>query len=297
MRQQTPIPVKPFANFKWQWASFAPTESINDPVVLLGVLFRMRKLEGRYKFSSKEFNAELADLSASLSDSVGIDLASRGGERNVMRNSGQYWKALNLIPKDTHGNITLTDFGRRVADRSISQTEFSALTVMTLRLPNKAIQSEAICHDWEAAGLSIYPLRLILAVYHKTDYLTAEELQRVVIPLSGVKGTGIDTYVSCITDFRAGSLDISSWPDCCPASNDRRMAREFLLFLANYGYLNYEKYEKSHPGRFVFNQDIEEEILSIISGFAVRMDIHTLFDTGHLRISASGIVELSRRAA
>ena len=53
------IPQKPFPNFKWKWASFAPTESINDPVVLLGVLFRMEKLEGKYAFSSKEFEKEM----------------------------------------------------------------------------------------------------------------------------------------------------------------------------------------------------------------------------------------------
>ena len=87
------IPQKPFPNFKWQWASFAPTESINDPVVLLGVLFRMAKLEGKYKFSSNEFTQELSSLSCDLQDSVGINLADRGGDRNIMRNSQQYWNA------------------------------------------------------------------------------------------------------------------------------------------------------------------------------------------------------------
>lgn len=41
------IPTLPFPNFKWKWACYACTEGINDPVVLLGVLFRMAKLEGR----------------------------------------------------------------------------------------------------------------------------------------------------------------------------------------------------------------------------------------------------------
>ncbi len=34
------IPVKPFDDFKWKWASWQCTEGINDPVVLLGILFR-----------------------------------------------------------------------------------------------------------------------------------------------------------------------------------------------------------------------------------------------------------------
>jgi len=145
MLDKTFIPQKPFPDFKWQWATFAPTESINDPVVLLGVLFRMEKLEGRYSFSSEEFNHELVSLSEDIKDSIGVNLASRGGERNLMRNSGQYWKSLNLIPRDSHGLIKLTDYGRKVARREISQTEFSAITVMTLRLPNPSIQTTNIC--------------------------------------------------------------------------------------------------------------------------------------------------------
>lgn len=35
---------------------------------------------------------------------------------------------------------------------------------------------------------------------------------------------------------------------------------------------------------------------TIANGFAMRTDIHTLFDTGHLRISPEGVVELSQRA-
>ena len=52
------IPQKPFPDFKWQWATFAPTESINDPVVQLGVLFRMEKLE-----TSKELRTIIIPLS------------------------------------------------------------------------------------------------------------------------------------------------------------------------------------------------------------------------------------------
>ena len=35
---------------------------------------------------------------------------------------------------------------------------------------------------------------------------------------------------------------------------------------------------------------------SAANGFAMRLDIHMLFDTGHLRISPEGTVELSGRA-
>ena len=48
------VPAKPFPDFKWKWACLQCTEGINDPVILLGVLFRMKKLEGRgLKYSSQ----------------------------------------------------------------------------------------------------------------------------------------------------------------------------------------------------------------------------------------------------
>lgn len=376
MLAKTFIPQKPFADFKWQWATFAPTESINDPVVLLGVLFRMEKLEGQFSYSSDEFNKELISLSDDIKDSIGVNLASRGGERNVMRNSQQYWKSLNLIPKKTHGVIQLTDYGRRVARHEISQTEFSAITIMTHRLPNPNIQQESICRQWIEAGITLYPLKLILSIARKTGFLTSKELCSVIIPLSCSPQATIQDYVNFIGWYRSGELDVSQWPNCCDKANDRRMAREFLLFLANYGYLTMGE-GNNNDAPFHFNTDIAEEIDTILSGtainptiesairllntsevisdverkrvqhtpsrphqaqfrkavlqacercvitnvtmpevleaahikpykyhgedtiangFAMRLDIHMLFDTGHLRISPDGVIDLSKRA-
>lgn len=376
MLDKTFIPQKPFADFKWQWATLTPTESINDPVVLLGVLFRLEKLEGKCSFSSDEFTQELQSLSNDIKDSIGVNLAGRGGDRNVMRNSQQYWKSLNLIPKDTHGLIQLTDFGRKVARREISQTEFSAVTVMTLQLPNANIQSDETCRQWEKAGILLKPLKLILSIVRELEYITLRELRTIVIPLSGTPNATLQDYVNFINWYRAGELDVSHWPDCCEKSNDRRMAREFLLFLDYYGYLVMEEGSRE-DARFRFNESIADEIEILLSGivtsptieqavrllnssdvisdverkrlqtvrnrphqaqfrrdvlaackrcvitnvtmpevleaahikpykyhgedtaangFAMRLDIHTLFDTGHLRISPEGTVELSGRA-
>lgn len=106
------VPELPFPDFKWKWACLQCTEGIDDPVVLLGVLFRMRKLEGKgLKYSSPEFAKELTELSDDIKDSIGVDLARRTGERNLIRNSGQYWRAVGLIPAGDHsGEIRLTDF-------------------------------------------------------------------------------------------------------------------------------------------------------------------------------------------
>ena len=377
------VPVKPFPNFKWKWACLQCTEGINDPVVLLGVLFRMRKLEGKgLKYSSPEFANELVELSHDISDSVGVDLARRTGERNLIRNSGQYWKAVGLIPDDSKGLIRLTDFGRRVADHDISQTEFSAITIQTFKLPNRHIQSESECLNWESHSLVIYPLRIILSIVMELNnrgqgYLTTEELTKIIIPLSGCHAQIID-YVNFIVWYRSGEITISNWPNCCEEANDFRIAREYLLFLENYGYLEKAEGHTRETERYHLNTFIENEIAEILAtpitdaslqtilnqirtsdiaseverkrvqsfrinrpnqakfrhdvlaacqrcvitnvtmpevleaahikpfkyngedtvanGFAMRTDIHTLFDTGHLRISETGVVELSSRA-
>ena len=368
------VPKLPFVDFKWKWASYAPTEGINDPVVLLGILFRMAKLEGRYKYSSDEFTNELIQLSNDLKGSgVNIDLENRTGERNIIRNSGQYWKALNLIPQEkTGGVITLTPFGRKVANHIISQTEFSTETIITFTLPNVVSDSRER-ELWDKAGLKLYPLKLILKIVNqlaywdtKQAYLTPYELAKIVVPLSGVTNQSLEIYTDCIRLFRENRLSLANWPNCCPEANDFRMVREFLLFLSNYGYLVQTEGENRETERYDLNFSLKHEIETIINskheisssvvsdterkivtstryrpnqarfrkdvlrackrciisnidmpevleaahikpyryngadtvdnGFAMRMDIHFLFDSGHLRISETGDVFLSEKA-
>lgn len=380
------IPTKPFKNFKWKWASLQCTERLNDPVILLGVLFRMRKLEllnRNLKYSSPEFAHEMQELSSDVSDSIRVNLGGRVGERNIIRNSSQYWRAVGLIPNDRSGRIHLTEFGRKVADREISQTEFAAITIQTFRLPNPQIQSEEECQLWYNSGLILHPLKLILEILcelTKLDqmqgYITPEELVRVIIPLSGAKAE-LQDYVDFILWYRAGEITLIGWPNCTEGANDFRIAREYLLFLSNYGYLNKSEARKREEEEYHININIFAEIEEIIreqpkdesllkaldqirasevaseverkriqtrvarpnqasfrkdvlkacercvitnvmmpeileaahikpfkyngedtiaNGFAMRVDIHTLFDTGHLRISPDGDIELSNRA-
>lgn len=380
------IPTKPFPDFKWKWASLQCTESLNDPVILLGVLFRMRKLELEnrdLKYSSPEFAQEMLELQDAVSDSITVNLGGRVRERNLIRNSSQYWRAVGLIPSDSHGIIKLTEFGQKVADHEISQTEFAAITIQTLRLPNPQIQSEAECQQWLNAGILIHPLKLLLEIMSeltKLDpmqgYITPDELVRIIIPLSGVKAE-LQDYVNFILWFRAGEVTLIGWPNCAERSNDFRVAREFLLFLSNYGYVNKSDGQRRQAEEYHVNIGILDEIQQIIreqpkdeslmkaldqirasevaseverkriqsrvarpnqanfrravlnacercvitnvmmpeileaahikpfkyngedtiaNGFAMRVDIHTLFDAGHLRISPDGDIELSQRA-
>jgi len=384
MLAQNFIPKKPFPDFKWKWASLQCTEGLNDPVVLLGVLFRMRKLESRgVKYSSEEFAKELRELSNDIKDSVGVDLERRVGERNLIRNSGQYWRAVGLLADgDRSGEIRLTDFGRRVADHDVSQTEFAAITIQTFKLPNRQIQSADECKLWIDNGLLIYPLRLLLTILRELDdkgqgYITTEELVRIIIPLSGCKAEIVD-YVNFIIWFRAGDITLIGWPNCIPRDNDFRIAREYLLFLSHYGYINRREQNTRMDEQYAYNYELDSEIAAILAeqpkdeslqqavdririvdvisdierkrvessrrsrpnqarfrkevlaayercvitnvmmpevleaahikpykyngedtvanGFPMRMDIHLLFDAGHLRISVEGEIQLSTRA-
>jgi len=384
MLPQNYIPKKPFPDFKWKWASLQCTEGLNDPVVLLGVLFRMRKLEGQgVKYSSEEFAHELRELSKDVKDSVGVDLHRRTGDRNLIRNSGQYWRAVGLLEDgDRSGKISLTEFGRRVADHDISQTEFAAITIQTFKLPNAKIQSSDEVKQWLDNGLLLYPLRTLLSVMRKLQeleqgYITTEELIKIIIPLSGV-GAKIEDYVNFILWYRASDITLIGWPDCVPRDNDLRIAREYLLFLSHYGYTVRSEGKTRLNEQYAYNATIDDEIVAILAeppkdetlqeaiiqirktditseierkrveyqrksrpnqarfrkeilkaygrcvitnvmmpevleaahikpfkykgedtvanGFAMRMDVHLLFDAGHLRISENGEVHLSTRA-
>ncbi len=387
MLQKNFIPAKPFQDYKWKWASLQCTERLNDPVILLGVLFRMRKLEllgQNLKYSSPEFAKEMIDLSNDVSDSIKVNLGGRVGERNIIRNSSQYWRAVGLIPNSRSGIIQLTKFGQKVADREISQTEFAAITIQTFHLPNPQIQSAGECQRWINAGIFLHPLKLILEILcelTKLDqiqgYITPEELVRIIIPLSGVKA-GLQDYVNFILWHRAEEITLIGWPNCAEGANDFRIAREYLLFLSHYGYLNKSDAKKSReeeeyyininifteieeiirqqpkdesllkaldqirvsdvtseverkriqtrvsrPNQAMFRKEVLNacerciitnvmmpEVLeaahikpfkyngedTIANGFAMRVDIHTLFDAGHLRISPDGDIELSNRA-
>ncbi len=378
-------PTKPFDDYKWKWATTTCTESLNDPIVLLGVLGRMRKLEGTgLKYSSPEFNYELVHLENDIEDSVPVSLSSRGGSRNLIRNSGQYWKALGLIPSDSHGVIELTEFGRKVADRDISQSEFAAVTIRSFKLPNPYTTSTNERAEWRNANLEISPLMLILSIvrslYFKgSGWLTARELAKIVIPLAGTGEKDIERYTYHIIDFRGEPEKYDLWPNCTPRANDMRMVREYLLFLDHYNYLiaDYDAPGDRFDCPYSYNSNIDEEISDILSddfsgltsdgmlsllrteritatidtkrmrevttrpeqaafrkqvldtcqrcvitnaampeilqaahikphkyngpetvdnGFAMRMDIHKLFDTNHLRIRPDGYIEVSDRA-
>jgi hypothetical protein len=252
-------PRKPFQSYKWRWAVVTPTEGLDVPAVYLGVLRTLRQFEG-HKPNDAGFVAALAVVEAQTRSTVDL---SRNDDRNLIRNSGQYWKALGLLEETQP--IQLTPFGRRVADGLITRDEFAAATIKTLELPNARIDSQAA--QWR--GLRIRPLALLLeimqglAVAHGGDQgsLTEAELVNVVIPLAGTVAPMAE-YTDSLRAYRDGRLDLTNWPDCAPAANDRRMAREFLLFLYHYGVVSRTGVTRAEERYYL----VESE-LSTVQGF------------------------------
>jgi HNH endonuclease len=256
---------KPFDSYKWRWFSVAPTEGLLNPPVFLGVLRVLARYEGMEPKDPK-ISEELRIVQNETHTNV--DLA-RTPERNLLRNSGQYWKGTGLLVKQS-GTISLTSFGRRVAEGNITQCEFAAIIVQQTVLPNPWTNPPKEIAKWKAANLEIRPLQLILEIIEilgrdnaELSYMTNNELMRVVIPLAGIKATSVDIAQN-IALFRDEKLDISRWPDCAPDANDNRLAREFLLFLSNFGLLQLEADGANDEQRFYLKElfDVKSSIIT-----------------------------------
>ncbi|MDQ1194887.1 HNH endonuclease signature motif containing protein [Agrobacterium sp. SORGH_AS 787] len=259
-------PVKPFDTYKWRWLSVAPSEGLLEAPVFLGVLRALSRHENEAP-SSEQVAKDLAKVQADTK--TDIDLG-RTADRNLIRNSGQYWKGTGLL-KPTRGIIQLTDLGKQVSSGRITQGEFAALMVQQTVLPNPEIHSAAEVAKWRAAGLQIKPLQLILEVINTIGqtagiaeaFLTPNELIKVVIPLAGAKET-VANMVTYVLRYRhKGPVIIAGWPDCTPAANDHRLAREFLLFLANFDILRRDYSTDGYDQRFILDELFEANAVNV----------------------------------
>ena len=266
------IPAKPFDTYKWRWLSVAPTESLLDPPVFLGVLRVLSRHENEAP-STQQIAQELAKVQADTNTPV--DLV-RTPERNLIRNSGQYWKGTGLLVPD-RGEIHLTPFGRQVAEGRVTQGEFAAIMVQQTTLPNPWTYTPQEVAKWKAAHLEIRPLALVLEIMEelgrnltgpRTAYLTLTELIKIVIPLAGIKYSAAKIAENIVA-FRAGKLNISDWPDCAPESNDNRLAREFLLFLSNYGICRRVEASSRMNERYYLDELFAPEAISKPTGTSI----------------------------
>lgn len=282
-------PTLPFPSFKWRWASVAPTEGLNDPKVYLGILRAFYKCEGESPSSDVLLN-ELAKIKQETGTI--IDLV-RTKERNLIRNSGQYWKALGLLEKSVPV-IALTPFGRNVATSNITMAEFAATTIATLELPNLKIQDDYA--TWAKFHIKFKPLELLLAILSRLSdhglnhrYITKFELIKIIIPIS-IISNDVNDFVDTLLAYRAGGLSLDGWPNCAPNANDHRMATEFLLFLTHYGYCRRVE-ASTHLYDKYFLEDIDNLALKTILTTALPIDLNQAAKV----VSKSGVADFVER--
>jgi hypothetical protein len=272
-------PRLPFPGYKWRWATLTPTEGLNEPPIFLGVIRVLRENEGR-RPNSEEVRAGLQRVEREVAGRVNttLRLVRSLKERNLFRNSGQYWKALGVLQEARE--IALTPFGDAVADGLITRDEFSTTVVTTLELPNRAILEQEEIEQWDREGLRIKPLLLILNVMRNLGarygelqaFLTCDELIKIVIPLAGDRSTTMDEYLDSISAFRNDRLDFQGWPDCVPDDNDPRMAREFLLFLSYYGFCGYTRGATNRQDSFAIQEGFAADLQSIVELPAMQIE-------------------------
>jgi len=254
-------PKKPFPDYKWRWAVLTPTESLNRPSIFLGVLRVFERYDKQHPGAPEILKALKV---VEEETKAPVDLV-RDGNRNLVRNSGQYWKAMGLL-EEAHGKILVSPFGKMVAAGKLTQVEFATTVLKTLELPNRRIASDVA--DWDKAKLRIRPLQLLLDILSELEreygsehaFIKPPELVEITIPLAGAKASVRD-HAAALVQYRNGDLNIDTWPDCAPSANDRRMAREYLLFLANYGFCTMHQRGKGKSNECYALADISSEEL------------------------------------
>lgn len=264
-------PKKPFDSYKWRWLSVQPTESLLRPPIFLGVLRALEKCEGAAPSDQVIYDA----LELVQKETKSPVKLARDKDRNLLRNSGQYWKGTGLL-RPSSGRIELTPLGHKVAKGKVTQGEFAAIMVQQTVLPNPETYTENELEKWRIAGLNIKPLALILQILEDLGetkgaqyaFLTSDELIKVVIPLAGEKKNS-EEIVYILLKVRAGKISTANWPDCATAANDKRLAREFLLFLSNYGICRHAPGVTNSEGRFYLDELFDVDAVSGLTSASI----------------------------
>ncbi len=241
------IPPKiPFDDFKWRWASTTPSEGINRRSVLFGVLQVLVKHNGK-RHDTQDFRNDLIILEDSIDDSqIRLSKKDRPLKKNIIENSGQYWKALNLINSTTDGTISVTDLGLSIVNDKLSNIDFIRYQIENFILPNEMVERPTIIEQYRSAKVKVKPIQLIIKVLSvilqsappSECYITVDEVAKIFAPLSVDASIDARIFAEHIFAYREDSSKYLTWPNYTPEVNDLRMISEYLIFLNNFGALS-----------------------------------------------------------
>ncbi len=262
-------PQIPFPDFKWRWAVTTPSESINSEEILFGVLRILVKHDGK-RHATQEFKDDLLRLQNDTNSTIDLAKIDRDLNKNIIENSGQYWKALGLLNSTNDGTISVTDFGKGIVNASISKEEYIKYLYNNFNLPNEKIESETVIQTYKNANIGVFPIKIIFQILYSITksfqspsqwYLTPDELKDIIVPLSIYSELEYDTYAEYVLSYRNDKTPFSTWPNCTPGDNDFRMLKEYLIFLSNFEYLDLVEL-KDKSKRYYIN----ELTLNILDG-------------------------------
>jgi len=262
-------PEIPFPEFKWRWAVTTPSESINSEDILFGVLRILVKHDGK-RHATQEFKDDLLKLQKDTNSTIDLAKIDRDLNKNIIENSGQYWKALGLLNSTNDGTISVTEIGKGIVSGSISKEGYIKYLYNNFNLPNENIESETVIQTYKNANISVFPIKIIFQVLYSITksiqspsewYLTPDELKDIIVPLSIYSELEYDTYAEYVLSYRNDKTPFSTWPNCTPGDNDFRMLKEYLIFLSNFEYLDLVEM-KDKSKRYYIN----ELTLNILDG-------------------------------
>ena len=262
-------PQIPFPDFKWRWAVTTPSESINSEDILFGVLKILVKHNGK-RHATQAFKDDLLKLQNDTNSSIDLAKIDRDLNKNIIENSGQYWKVLGLLNSTNDGTISVSEVGLGIVNGNISKEDYIRYLYDNFILPNQNIESETVIQTYKNANLSIYPIKIIFKVLYSITkiipspsewYVTPDELKDIIVPLSVYPELEYESYAEYVLSYRNNKSLYSLWPNVTPGDNDFRMLKEYLIFLSNFGYMDLVEL-KDKSKRYYIN----EQTLSIING-------------------------------
>lgn len=231
----------PFSEYIWRWATLTPTENLNKSSIYFGCLKALVNNEGK-KPSSEEVFVELQAIQKDLSEELGRVTMARTRERNIFRNSSQYWRMSGLLLDTSHG-IKTSDLAKAYVNNEITKFDYASYLIKTLTLPNRFITDDAVVDIWEKYKLEFKPLEELLKIIlelstYRLDqaYISNMELLKLIIPMLGNKHSTKD-IVAALLLFRDNKISGADWY-LDRAVNEHRCAKEFLIFLRNYEILD-----------------------------------------------------------
>lgn len=252
-------PSRPFDEYKWRWASKTPTENLNCRQVLFGVLAVLAK-HNKKKHATQEFRDDLIQLENELQSTVSLSKKERDLNKNIIENSGQYWKAYGLLNTTSDGTIDVSKFGLEIIEKGISDEAFVRWQIENFKLPNLNIENKSIIEKHHEAKIEIKPFSLLFNIFKyivdnsvsdNQKYITVEEIKKIVVPLSVNSEISFDTYIKHIFTYRKKPSEYDAWPNYTPDANDERMLKEYLLFLKNFGAIT--ECASNKGNRYYFN--------------------------------------------